>query len=341
MKIVKILGILSLALLAGLLILGLFAPKEYSINRTIEIDVPKAQVYRYINNFEKRVLWYPWNKRDPNLVSTIEGNDGEIGAKRTWAGNEQVGKGYEVLTAMKENESTNTLLVFQEPRSGESDTYVNLSEANGKTKVDWGFGMTIPYPFNAFAMLQGVDLSSVEADFDEGLSTLKSIVEGEIMPNPNALKITEIEMPKRYFLGVKKKVKPSEITAYYTENLPKCMEYVMKNKGEMDGMPCGLYYSLTQGESDDAMDLAAAIPIKKAMKVADDFESFEVAEGKALHIDFYGNYTELGNAHKAMETYMKANNLSLRGPAIEQYVTDPTTEPDPNKWLTKLSYPVK
>jgi effector-binding domain-containing protein len=63
-----------------------------------------------------------------------------------------------------------------------------------------------------------------------------------------------------------------------------------------------------------------------------------VPAGKALVIDYYGSYEGIGGAHMAMDEYVKSNNLKQKSPVLEQYITDPETEPDTSKWLTKVIY---
>jgi effector-binding domain-containing protein len=42
----------------------------------------------------------------------------------------------------------------------------------------------------------------------------------------------------------------------------------------------------------------------------------------------------------AIEKYLKENGIQSTGMAIEEYVTDPTAEPDTLQWLTKIYYPL-
>ena len=70
----------------------------------------------------------------------------------------------------------------------------------------------------------------------------------------------------------------------------------------------------------------------------DGFTSLEVAGGKALLVDYYGDYARTEEAHVAIDKYLNNHNLTFRFPVIEQYVTDPELEPDPSKWLTKVVY---
>ena len=42
----------------------------------------------------------------------------------------------------------------------------------------------------------------------------------------------------------------------------------------------------------------------------------------------------------AIEGYCKQHGLEAGVPAIEEYVTDPASEPDTSKWLTRIYYPL-
>jgi effector-binding domain-containing protein len=39
-----------------------------------------------------------------------------------------------------------------------------------------------------------------------------------------------------------------------------------------------------------------------------------------------------------MEEYLKSNDISLNNVAMEQYITDPSTQSDTAKWLTNIYY---
>jgi effector-binding domain-containing protein len=106
----------------------------------------------------------------------------------------------------------------------------------------------------------------------------------------------------------------------------------------MDGMPCGLYY--VWDEAGKKTDMAFAIPVKTKAEIPG-FLTIELPAGMVLTVDYYGPYEGVGAAHGAIDAYAKANGLKAGAPAVEQYVTDPETEPDPKKWLTKVTYPLE
>jgi effector-binding domain-containing protein len=51
-----------------------------------------------------------------------------------------------------------------------------------------------------------------------------------------------------------------------------------------------------------------------------------------------GSYDHLDVPHNAIESYIKENDLEVLGPALEEYVTDPGSEPDTSKWETHIFY---
>lgn len=61
---------------------------------------------------------------------------------------------------------------------------------------------------------------------------------------------------------------------------------------------------------------------------------------RMLIYNFYGSYRNLFAAYDKLKEYREKNNLIQSGPLREFYITDPGTEKDPNKWLTRVMLPV-
>ncbi|MEN9415964.1 MAG: hypothetical protein RLZ62_2268, partial [Bacteroidota bacterium] len=64
MKFIKYLLYFVLGLVALIGLLGIFAKKTYHIERSVEIDAPKALVYEQIRFFKNFNEWSPWLKLD-------------------------------------------------------------------------------------------------------------------------------------------------------------------------------------------------------------------------------------------------------------------------------------
>ena len=83
--------------------------------------------------------------------------------------------------------------------------------------------------------------------------------------------------------------------------------------------------------------MAAAIPVKEALALKN-YISLDIPSKKAIQIDYFGDYAGTAEAHSAMDDFLLDHGLFKEVPVIEEYVTDPSTESDPSKWLTKVTY---
>ncbi|SHG23951.1 SRPBCC family protein [Flagellimonas flava] len=170
-----------LYILAGLvllvLILAMIAPKTYNVSRSIQIDQPKAVVFdnlRYLKNHDE---WSPWAKKDPNMEKKFTGTDGEVGATSYWNGNKDVGEGEQELKKIVDGERIESELRFLKPWKSTSDAYLT-TEATGdnQTKVTWGFSGKNKFPVSIMMLFMNMD-KAVGGDFEEGLSSLKTLLE--------------------------------------------------------------------------------------------------------------------------------------------------------------------
>ena len=335
MKLLKILLYILLGGAALVVLLGLFAKKDYHIERSIEIDASKAMVYEYARYFKNFEQWSPWSAYDPNLKQVIEGTDGALGATYKWSGNDKVGVGEQTITAISPDR-IDMEIRFQKPWESTSPVFLSFEDApEGKTKVNWGFDMHVDFPWNGMAMFTNVD-AGVGKDYERGLETLKKNCELLSFEKYRGLKAMALDMPAQTYVGVRKTMPIAEIGAFYGTTMGAVMEALGKKSINPNGAPAGLYWKWDEEKQET--DLAAVIPVLEDPKLGKDFQVFQLPAGQALVIDFKGSYDKIGDAHQSMDAWMADKNLQAKMPVIEAYVSDPGTEPDTSKWLTKVIY---
>lgn len=337
MKILKILLYLVLGLVALLVLLGLFAKKDYHIERSIEIDAPKALIYDHVRYFKNFESWSPWAKLDPAVKTTITGTDGEVGATYSWQGNDDVGAGRQVITAMTADR-IDMEVRFTEPFESTSPTYLVFESKEAKTRVTWAFDMHVVFPWNGLAMFTDMD-AAIGKDYAQGLENLKAVCEAMAHKKYRGYEVAEMEIPDKFYVGVRKSIPIAEIAAFYALNLKKAFDAIQKKGAALAGAPTGLYWSFD--EQTGTTDMAAAMPVTENQNYGPGLTVFQVAKGQALLIEFFGAYDSLANAHFAMDDYMTEKKLQSIPPVIEEYVTDPGQEPDTAKWLTRVIYYVQ
>lgn len=166
-----------LALILIIAILGMIAPKSYDVNRSIIINKPVSKVFEYLKYLKNQDDWSPWGKRDPNMKKEFEGTDGQVGAISKWEGNKEVGMGEQELMRIVENEVVESKLRFLKPWKSESDAYLKVKESDGgQTTVTWGFSGRNKFPVSIMMLFMNMD-KAVGKDFEEGLATLKGLME--------------------------------------------------------------------------------------------------------------------------------------------------------------------
>src|SRR5678816_4224754 len=74
-------------------IVVVFQPADFRVERTTTIAAPQADVFAKVNDFHKWDAWSPWAKLDPAAIVGFEGPEAGQGAAMTWSGNSEVGEG--------------------------------------------------------------------------------------------------------------------------------------------------------------------------------------------------------------------------------------------------------
>ncbi|MDG3586975.1 SRPBCC family protein [Galbibacter pacificus] len=159
--------------------LGVIAPKNYHVSRSIQINRPLPEVFNYLKFLKNQDEWSPWFQKDPNIKKGLKGIDGSIGAVSWWEGNKEVGSGEQEIKRILSNETIETELRFIKPFKSTSEAYIKVEKVLPETTtVVWGFSGLYKFPMNIFMIFMNMD-KAVGKDFESGLSDLKRILESE------------------------------------------------------------------------------------------------------------------------------------------------------------------
>lgn len=174
MKIIKKILFLVLGLIALALVVALFLPNDYAVEREILINQPKDSVFNYVKYLKNQDKFSVWSKIDPGMKKTFTGVDGTVGATAGWESkNEQVGVGEQEIKKIIEGQRIDLELRFKVPFEGTDNAYFTTEEiAPNETKVKWGFNGSMPYPMNLMTPLMNME-EMIGNDLEKGLANLK------------------------------------------------------------------------------------------------------------------------------------------------------------------------
>lgn len=156
-----------------ILILGLFLSKDLNYQQSIVIKKPATVIWPYISSHKGMDQWNPWHNKDPEMETTLTGEDGEEGACQHWKSDiKGVGEGKQTFTKLKAPHLARTKLEFIKPFKSEAEGFMTLEDEDGQTKATWGFESKMPYPMNILMVFMNFE-KSIGRDFTDGLNKLK------------------------------------------------------------------------------------------------------------------------------------------------------------------------
>lgn len=340
MKFLRVLLIIIVILVVVIGLLTMVAPTEMSIKRSTVISAPREVVFKNISTFENLHKWYPWDRRDPAMKTSIEGTDGTVGAKLKWEGNKEVGQGEQTLTKIEPGKEVDMHLHFIKPFDGQAKSKLVVADTTGGTLATWQFSSTMPRPWNIMGLFMSTD--ALGKDFDEGLGYLKELSEKEaasVTTTSSSYTINEMDMPAKVFVGKRATVAFMDMGKFFEDNFPKIAADAQKANLEISGAPSGIFY--TYDTVNMKSDMAVVLPVKEVKSPVMGWEIINAPPGKALEVDYYGAYDKSMPAYNAIDAYMAQKGMKSKSFVVEEYVTDPMVEKDTARWLTKIYYYVE
>lgn len=156
------------------LVISLFLPSKWTVERKVEIQAAAADVFPYINNLRKWPEWTVWYQREPKPQTEYSGPEQGVGARSAWS--DPSGSGELTITASEPNAGVEYTM---EMNQGEfsSRGAIRLSPSPLGTMVTWTLSGDVGMnPIGRYFVL-GID-KMVGPDFENGLANLKRKLEG-------------------------------------------------------------------------------------------------------------------------------------------------------------------
>jgi effector-binding domain-containing protein len=336
-KVLRILLIIIVIIVAAFLIMGLIAPKELVVERSIIINGRREVVHEQMTHFRNWQNWIPWPDQEENPATDLKvdysGVDGQPGSTYHWVG-KKTGEG-SVTNKSVDGNRMDFSMKFIKPFESNPEGWIITEDAgNGQTKATWAFKSYSGYPMNAMNLVMK---GFLENDFDKGLNKLKNLVEsGKVKASApsSAYDIKETQFPATTYAGIRQTVAFKDMEKFFSDSYNK----LGKAAGNrISGNPAGIYYSWD--EKNMSSDMAAAFPVSGRDRI-EGATLIDVPAGKAYMTVHKGGYSGSMMAHEALGKHFAENKLN-QGLVVEEYVTGPGTEADSNKWVTNIFYMVK
>jgi len=148
--------------------------------------------------------------------------------------------------------------------------------------------------------------------------------------------VSERKLAPQPVLIIRRRVKRSDIAKVLGEMLGTVFLHAQRTGAALAGQPFTRYLDWGPG----LVSIEAGLPIAARIEGEGDVIAESLPGGRTAATTHRGPYTELVDAHAAVQQWIEENGLRASGSPWEVYVTDPADEPDPTNWRTDVFWPI-
>lgn len=175
MKIVKTVIVMVAIALVAFLVTTVFLPRDYKLDRSIEISAAPELIFPFLVEMEKWHWWNPMRELDPAMEITNGAIVTGIGAGYIWSGT-VAGSGSLEIVGIEANREVTYRIIFAEQPDNPAYSTIQLTRAGNRTLVLWTISGTVNDDFFGKWMSLLME-SALGPIYDDGLRKLKLLAE--------------------------------------------------------------------------------------------------------------------------------------------------------------------
>lgn len=340
MKAFKYILFLILIAIIGLCIYVAVQPNEFDFSRSKVIKAPTSLVFNKVNDFKHWPSFSPWIEQEPEAALTYGEKTSGVDGSYAWNG-EILGEGHMKTKAIEKNKSIAQHITFIKPFESESDINWDFENTEEGTKVTWNMKGKQDFISKMVTTFTGSIEDMTAPSFERGLFKLDSVVHADM--KKYSIKVNGISQHSGgYYLYNTASCKIDELASKMKDMLPKVGNYVKKNNITMAGVPYVNYHKWDM--ENNAVMFSCCIPTtEKINSNESDILTGQMLPFKAVKTTLNGDYSNLKEAWETAIKHIADNGLEQieTGPALETYLTDPRSTPNPADLITEIYIAVK
>lgn len=177
------------------------------------------------------------------------------------------------------------------------------------------------------------------ADAQRLLDELDRVIDTEedVVSKEAAQELTVTNVPARRLVVLRGRVPIEQLTQVIPHRIAETAAWVGKNGGWI-GAPMAIVGS---PDEDDVVDLDVGWPVAEQVDPQAPFEVVTHPPTRAVVHRHIGPGENVHQTYALLERAMAAAGLRPTAPPRESYETDPAQEPDREKWVTEIVWPVE
>ena len=323
--------VLTLTVLTAV-VLFYMLPNVAFIEQTLEIRATPANVFELINRPENWVEWYtPVHDRSNVAVRFIGTSEGK-GAGMRWATNSpKTSEGIMNIRNSKNNRKVTSVVTIDNRRSAVMNFYIRPVGFESSMLT-----ITTRLQFRQDSIFHYLRLMFDRSDELDIIDYLEKIDNVAFEKIGGGIDVHLQRIDTFSYISI--------LDSCALNDLLKCKELLYNELlvfGARSGIditvhPIVVYHRIDERQ----MVFEFGIPVAEQMSTSGRIRYKTILGGDNVVANYYGEYDTLEDGHNAIQHWLIRHDRKQTGHVWEMYVTDPSTEPDPNKWLTRIYYPV-
>jgi effector-binding domain-containing protein len=162
-------------------------------------------------------------------------------------------------------------------------------------------------------------------------------LEGDTAHKCSQITIEVKDLEPAKVMAIKATVNSDEVSTRLGEFFPRLIDCVINSGIDMMGPPYSKYYSWDpEGET----EMEAGVPVSGEAE-CEGVEYIELPACKVVTCMHIGPYEKIDSVYDAIQEYITENKMKINGAVWEVYITDPNSEPDPEKYRTQVYFPIE
>jgi len=324
MKIFKGLLIFIVFFILIFLVVTIFLPSHYRVERKIELKTSSPLVFYLINDLRNWKYWDPWWEFDTTQVRIYEGPLFGKNASFRWSSNNRnIGAGEVKIIEDKPFEFVRLNFLFGKGMSSSSEfRFFNFAD---KISLVWSIEGDLKFLAKWFRFFMD---EAIGKDFSKGLSKIKSISERaesekfvffrDTFPKIDIVYISDSTFKNR-----------KEFLKKFNDVYVELLEFLKAKNLEFLGNPIAIYNKMSKDKL--SFDVCIPVVLPDYIEVSGRIQKGTIPSFNVLRCVVLGNINDFDYLNSKVQDCLTKNGLSAKWNLFEMFYTDPLkTNPKDN-----------
>ena len=319
-----------MTVLTGVLLFYLL-PNVTVIEQSMEITAAPDRVFDLVSRPENWQQWYAPLTDKSGVQIRYDGPSEGRGAQMRWVtGNPKMTGGTVNIRNARESRSVTAVVDLNEKHSAVMNFKVKPAGENASLLT-----ITSRLRFSQDSILHYLRMMFDRSDEMDVIRCLENIAEAATSPSAN-IEVRMQQVDSFPYIGILDSCRLEDVSRQMGMMYNELLTFTKKSGLTAAGRPFAVFRKFDEQQA----LFEVGIPVDEPLSESGRIRNATMPGGKHATTDYVGSSDTLEEGHNAIQQWLVRYGRKIAGYPWEMYVTDLVSEPDPNKQLTRIFYPI-